>query len=310
MADTLNVYREQGDLTPPSGTGGGKVALAILGLCAALGILGFFYLGGMEQPPAAPPDAGPPPPPPKPTLPSPSETDPRVRELLSAASPDPAWKTYLEQTDLVRVFVAATHNVSEGESPRTRLFFLAPAGGFEVSEKTDRRKKTTTTTVSPKSHARYDGVTALIGSLDEKIVASAFVALRDWFGLAYEEIGPRNRTFDSAWKAAMDRLIQAPVAPADAKLIAKGGVWTYEDPALEGLSAAEKHLLRFGPKNQQLVQAKLKAISEAVQASVGAAGADGGTAVPAVGGSSVDGGGATGDAGQGVGAAAGADAGS
>lgn len=274
MADTLNLYREQGDLTPPGGGGGGKVALAILGICAALGLAGYFYLGDAEHAaPPPPPDAGAPPPPPKPTLPSPSESDPRVRSLLQGASQDPLWAEYLKQSDLVRVFVSATQNIAQGESPRTRLHFLAPQGKFEVKEQT--RRRVTTTTVAPASYARYDALAAVIGSLDEKVIADAYVALTEWIDLAYEEIGPRNTRFDSIWQAAVTRLVNAPVVPADAKLVAKGALYAYEDPALEGLSAAEKHLLRMGPKNQKLVQEKLSAISEAITAARGAA--DGGT---------------------------------
>lgn len=276
MADTLNLYKEQGDLTPPSGGGGGKLALTILGICAVLGIAGYFYLGGAEHaPPPPPPDAGTPPPPPKPMLPSPSESDPRVRSLLQGASQDPLWAEYLKQSDLVRVFVSATQNIAQGDSPRTRLHFLAPEGKFEVKEATKR--KVTTITVAPASYARYDKLAAVIGSLDEKIVADAYVALTEWIALAFEEIAPRNARFDSVWQAAVTRLVNAPLVPADAKLVAKGALYAYEDPALEGLSAAEKHLLRMGPKNQKVIQDKLKAINEAITAARAAT--DGGTAM-------------------------------
>ncbi|MDQ3265127.1 MAG: DUF3014 domain-containing protein [Myxococcota bacterium] len=278
MADTLNVYREGTDhLKPPSSGGGGKVILMIIGLCLFLGGLGYWYLGGEEEAPApAVVDAGTPAPPPKPTLPSPSETDPRVRSLLGPASTEANWAEYLKQSDLVRVFVSATNNIAEGESPRTRLFFLRPVGEFQTTEKADRRKKTRKLFIAPASYARYDGVTLVIGSLDEKVIASAYVALKPWIDLAFEEIAPRNARFETIWQNAINRLVAVPLPVGEVEVVPQGALFAFADPATEALSAAEKHLLRMGPTNQKVIQAKLVAISEAITAA-SSAGADGGT---------------------------------
>ncbi len=290
MADTLNVYREGNDhLKPPSSGGGGKVFLLIIGLCLTLGGLGYWYLSTNEEAPApAVVDAGTPAPPPKPTLPSPSETDPKVRSLLGPASTEANWAEYLKQSDLVRIFVSATNNIAEGESPRTRLFFLKPEGDFQTTEKTDRRKKTKKLFIAPASYARYDGVSTVIGSLDEKVIAAAYVELKPWIDLAFEEIAPRNARFETIWQNAINRLVAVPLPKGEVEVVPQGALFAFADPATEALSAAEKHLLRMGPKNQEVIQKKLVAISEAITAAT-TAGADGGT-VATDGGLSSDGG--------------------
>src|SRR5689334_16229282 len=106
MADTLNLYKDHGPGEPPHGGMGRLVGLVLLAI-VIVGVLGYFFIAKpgeeLEKKPEVV-DAGAPPPP-KPMLPSPSESDPRVRSLLQGASADELWATWLKQSDLVRVFV-------------------------------------------------------------------------------------------------------------------------------------------------------------------------------------------------------------
>ena len=43
-----------------------------------------------------------------------------------------------------------------------------------------------------------------------------------------------------------------------------GGLWAFSDPAVERLSPAQKHLVRMGPDNAALVQAKLRELADAL----------------------------------------------
>jgi hypothetical protein len=45
---------------------------------------------------------------------------------------------------------------------------------------------------------------------------------------------------------------------------AQGALYAYASPELEGLSRAQKHLLRMGPQNMQTLQAKLRELQGAL----------------------------------------------
>ncbi|MCR4295310.1 MAG: DUF3014 domain-containing protein, partial [Elusimicrobia bacterium] len=66
-------------------------------------------------------------------------------------------------------------------------------------------------------------------------------------------------------------LLAAPPLEGDVALVEgkKGLGWAYADAGLEGRSAAQKQLMRMGPKNQAAVQAKLRALTLALGASAG-----------------------------------------
>ena len=273
MTDTLNVYRDQGGPEQPK-DGSGRLWLTVLVLCAIGGAVGWYAFRPKEAPvAAAPPDAGAPP---KPTLPPSLVTDARVRQLAQPLSTEAAWAQWLGESDLVRTFTTVVYNVSEGESPRTRLAFLAPKEPFKTVEKKVKGAKKPF--ADPASFARYDVVGTVIGSLNAQGVAAAYKELAPWFQLALEEIGPKGTEFTAVWAKATNRLLNVPVPEGDVELVPKGAVFAFADPALEGLSAAEKHLLRMGPRNQKLIQDKIREVLAAIQGGGAAAEiADGGT---------------------------------
>jgi hypothetical protein len=59
-------------------------------------------------------------------------------------------------------------------------------------------------------------------------------------------------------------LVGVPVPGADVLLVHKGALNAFADPRLEELTAAQKQLLRMGPRNVRLIQAKLREIGSAL----------------------------------------------
>ena len=275
MSDTLNVYRDQGGPDRPK-DGSGILWLSVLLLCAIGAAAAWFAIRPKEEPKvaAAPPDAGAPA---KPTLPPTSVTDARVLGVGKLLSPEAAWAEWLGQADLVRTFTTVVYNVSEGESPRTRLSFLGPKDPFKTLEKKEKKPKEKKIFIDPASYARYDVVGAVIGTLNAQGVAAAYKELLPWFRLAFEEIAPKGADFGAAWSKATTRLLNVPVPQGEVEVVAKGAVFAYADPALESLSVAEKHLLRMGPQNQKLIQDKIREVLAAIQGPTATATADGGT---------------------------------
>ena len=253
-------------LKPKSRNTGRRVVIAVL--VAAVVSAGLTaWLLRREAPPPPPPEVEPvavveePPaveePPPLPTL---DLSDGFVRALLAILTQHPDALAWLLGDDLIRNIVIAVENVADGNSPRRALAGLGPREPFLVLEQPEGP------IASPESFARYDGVTAAIAEADTDALASAILRLRPLLEEAYVEVGRPERNFLQALLAALDRLVSVPVPPAPIRLREVTLRYEYESPALERLDDASRHLLRFGPDNQRVVQNALAHLAAALRA--------------------------------------------
>jgi hypothetical protein len=70
---------------------------------------------------------------------------------------------------------------------------------------------------------------------------------------------------DRVTARALSRIEAAPVREGDVAVVeGKGTVYAFADPGLEALGPVEKHLLRMGPRNAQLLQAKARDVRAAL----------------------------------------------
>ncbi|HYO54943.1 DUF3014 domain-containing protein [Archangium sp.] len=242
-------------------------ALVVLGL----GLIWFALRGTPEETapatPSQPVAAAPTPPaqqetPPTPTVPLPplGQSDARVRELVGPLSAIPELQKWLASTeDLVRRFATAVGNISEGESPRAALSFMAPPGPFQVVEREGRAF------IAPESFARYDTVARVLTSLDTRVSARTYQTLKPLIDEAYREISRPGQRFDQTLANAIQRMLDTPVPESELEVVDTPGVnYAYVAPELERLSAAQKHLLRMGPANARAIQEKLRELRGAL----------------------------------------------
>jgi len=186
-------------------------------------------------------------------------SDADARAELEKLGSDPAYRRWLAQADdLVRRWAVITDNLDHGESPRKALEVLAPKGAFEVVQRGARSY------VAPASYARYDEFAAAVDSIDVGTLAGVYRTLHPALEAAYRALGYPGSSLDAATARALRRLEATPVVEGEVEVVADGGVFVYADPKLEGLSQVEKHLLRMGPKNEGLIQAKARAIRQAL----------------------------------------------
>ncbi|QSQ15585.1 DUF3014 domain-containing protein [Myxococcus landrumensis] len=248
---------------PKSGSTGKFVAMGLVVAAVAGGAAYMGLRGKSEMPPAVVEvpkveDAGAPvaPSAPEASLP---ESDGRVRELASRMSEAEELSKWLQEKDLVRRVTAAVNNVAAGDSPRMVLGFLRPAEAFQVVEAKDK-----TLTIDPKSHARYDLVARVVDTFDAQVAGSMYRDLKPLIDQAHREIAPPGQAFDSTFSHAIQHLLAVPVPEGALEVRPHGGFYVYVSPELEGLSAAQKHLLRMGPQNIRLIQAKLRELQTAL----------------------------------------------
>jgi hypothetical protein len=258
---------ETGLPRPPSQRGPVLLALAAVVLLLAAAVFVFRYQPWKAAPrptaptptpassaprPAAPPSSV--------ALPSLDASDAFVRTLAVGLSARPELARWLAQSSLVRTLTAVVSDIADGETPRPLLSFLAPRQRFRALGGAGRR-----VVADPAGFAGYDAFADAVASLDAPAAVGVYRTLEPLFDAAYRELG-HPEGFRAAVDRAIEALVAVPVLPSNAELVPRAAGFRWADPRLEALSAAQKQFLRIGPRNEQLVQAKLREIRAALAA--------------------------------------------
>jgi len=182
-------------------------------------------------------------------------TDPLVRDLLGQLSSSPTLASWLATDGLIRKAVASIENVAEGASPATHARVLAPRLPFAAETEGG------TITIDPRSYARYDGIAGAVASLDPAGVARVYSLLKPRLAEAYADLGHPDADIDAAVERAVSMLLGAPVVEEPVVLRRRVLSYRYDRADFEALPAAQKQLLRMGPRNTRIIQEQLRAVA-------------------------------------------------
>ncbi len=244
------------------------LALVALGVLAAVGISVFRYQPWKTRSsrtaspaPAPAASAATPGTAPHGPLPPLDASDDHARRIAANLSAHPEFARWLAQSSLVRTITAVVSNIADGETPRPHLAFLAPKQRFRAAGARGRR-----VVADPAGFAGYDAFGDAIAAIDARAAAAAFRSIEPLFDAAYRDLG-HPEGFRGALDRAISALLAVPVLPSNAELVPHAIGFRWAEPRLEGLTAAQKQFLRIGPRNEQLVQAKLRELQAALAAS-------------------------------------------
>ncbi len=271
--------RRDGDWTPPATPSRSKSLWLIAALLVvAAGAAVYILFGDRTPAPLAPvaqtPAATPPavaPPSTVTTLggepyaidvPSIDATDPLVRQLLATLSSHPRIAAWLATDGLVRSFAVVVLNVSEGKLPATAkgLTSLRPSTRFRIVERSGQ------TYIDPPGYDRYNALADGVASIDAAGSARLYATLRPRLEEAHRDLGASTASFDVALERAIVRLLETPVVTTPIRVdpLPEGIGYGFADDRLESLNNAQKQLVRMGPRNTRLVQAKIREMALAL----------------------------------------------
>jgi hypothetical protein len=119
--------------------------------------------------------------------------------------------------------------------------------------------------IDPRSYQRYDAIADAVASIDPPGASRLYATLKPRIGEAYGQLGQPENAFDATLERAIVALLQTPVVDGPVRVESKGGTgYRYADPKLEGLTAAQRHLLRTGPRNVRMIQSALRQLAIAL----------------------------------------------
>ena len=183
------------------------------------------------------------------------QTDSIVRTLVGQLSSHPTISAWLATDQLVRHFTLAVVNIGDGDAPYKPLRPIAPRQPFLA------RVGPTGLAITPESYRRYDAYADAFAALDARGAAQVYATLKPALQEAYDELGRPAGTIDAAMESAIVQLLKTPVLDENVAIEQKAVMYRFADPQLESLPAAQRQLLRMGPRNVRLIQAKLREIA-------------------------------------------------
>lgn len=272
--DDLEIDRSSDEMDPtPSAGGSGPgpllAAIGVVLLVAAL-VVAFLFFRREAKPTASPipptlaaepspsPSPSATPPTPESPLPNLDQSDAIVRELLRGLSADPQLASWLSVDDLVRRFVAVVVNIAQGENPAPHIGVLVPAERLHAVRRGGRF------VIDPESYSRFDAFAGIVSAVDAQAAARVYRRLRPLCDAAARELGQPGGEMDVLLSRAFATLLAAPVLDGDVAVASEGPFYRFADNKLETLPPAQKQLIRMGPRNERLVQEKLKELSAAL----------------------------------------------
>lgn len=180
--------------------------------------------------------------------------------------------SFLRMTDLPRRVVATVDNLARAQAAPAAWPVQPTAGRFAVEARQD------TAVLSDANTHRYASFVQLVESVDTGRAVALYVRFYPLLQEAYETLGYSGRYFNDRLVAVIDHLLATP-EPAGPIAVTLTEVhsetppaqpwvhYRFADPALEGLSAGQKILLRVGPDHRARLKAKLTQIRRQVAGS-------------------------------------------
>jgi hypothetical protein len=180
------------------------------------------------------------------------QSDPVVRVLVRQITSHPRIAAWLATDRLIRTVTVAVENVADGATPARWFPVLRPSSSFETLARGQELH------VNPRSYERYNDLADAMASIDAAGAARVYATLKPRFEEAYRDLGYPDTPFDRTLERAIVSLLRTPVSAGGERLEAKGIGYGFVDPALEGLTGAQKQLLRAGPRNARIIQSSLR----------------------------------------------------
>jgi DUF3014 family protein len=185
-------------------------------------------------------------------LPPLNESDATLRGSVERLTDAKTAEEFLVPENLVRNFVVTVDNLTRVKVASDRRP-VKPTPGATVVEIRGNE-----TILSEENYARYAPFVSLVQAADAKQATAVYLHYYPLFQRAYEDLGYPDDYFNDRMVDVIDHLLATPTPAGPIKLTQPKVFFEYADPALEGLSAGQKLLLRMGPANAAQIKAKLK----------------------------------------------------
>lgn len=187
-------------------------------------------------------------------LPLLSESDTEVKQALGGLVGSDPLAEYLIKNEVISRFVVVVDSLTSKQVPGQINPIRPAVDEFIVVKGSD------TVAMSAENFARYDAYVAMIKEVDNTELLTIYRRYYPLLQQAWEENGGEG-SFNDRIVEVINSLLETPDVPGPVYLTKPEAVYLFEDPALEGLNAGQKILVRMGSFNAAEVKVKLREIS-------------------------------------------------
>jgi len=184
--------------------------------------------------------------------------DAYAREIIESVNGGKALAQFVAGDYIVERAVAIIDALRRGEVPYKLLPVGRPSKPFLISDDGLR------VTMDPSSFNRYDVFAQWVNGIDVLAIVELLNEYEQIATEALSRMGVGDFDIRSAVLAATTEILATPIAPESAELMKREANWVYMDPELEALSSVQKQVLRMGPRNSEIIQAKARELRGAV----------------------------------------------
>lgn len=180
-----------------------------------------------------------------------------TQDLLTVS---PLLQQVLFKKQQIRKTLFSINDMAQGlRPPAKRLREIAFSQPFSVTEEGGKIY------MSVAAYHRYDSLAQAVNSIDKQGAVALYQKYLPLLETVFDEFSyPENYQVLDSIKAAVGKILQAPVIRGQIELIHPTVRYKFADSKLEKLSALDKQMIRMGPKNTQMIQNKLRELIEAV----------------------------------------------
>jgi hypothetical protein len=180
-------------------------------------------------------------------------SDPVVRQAIIKLSP--GLTTWLNTDQLIRRFFLIVNDFSQSQRVSRHMSFLRLQEPFFVEQNGNDLY------IAPKNYQRYKSLTEAIKAVDAKKAANLYRRFRTLLLQVLAELGfAKDITLESVVKKAAAEIIAAPVIEGQIMLIRPSVYYRFADPKMEAFNPVQKQMIRMGPENTRIIQAKCREI--------------------------------------------------
>lgn len=194
------------------------------------------------------------------TLTALENADPLLNEQARLLFPvDSVWDSAVA-TELVPKFVGFVYALAEGDIDYRMLPLLPPEQRFSVAAVGKAVH------IKPESYERYTPYAKAFAELDVERAIAVYKFFWPMLDQLFQQFGEANKTLHGELLKSLELLLATPELEQPPRLIRPTVYYQFADPKLEALPNAQKQLLRMGPENTRLIKAKLRDLSQALNA--------------------------------------------
>ena len=187
-------------------------------------------------------------------LPDLKDSDAEFKQDALAISGSAQLKQGLFKGKIISKTIASVNDMSQGMRPPAKVLReLKLSKPFLVIPRGDKMY------ISPKSYQRYDQLAQAVNEIDNQAAIVLYKKYLPLFDVVFKEFSyPQSYQVSDIFKAAVGKILQAPIMTGRVEVIRPSVHYKFADPKLEKLSALDKQMLRMGPDNTRLIQNKLR----------------------------------------------------